>query len=148
MRPKLTAFIGVVLTITGAAAAMTSSTMRQAPQTARQTPVKPPVRAAVAVPPSAATTPARATAKLDPNPGTRAFQRLNRAEYKAAVKDLVGLDIDPGNWLPLDTMSGNFDNIADAQFLNPTVLEAYLNAAEDISRMAVGDRNAPDISVK
>jgi mono/diheme cytochrome c family protein len=89
-----------------------------------------------------------AAAKLDPNPGTRSFQRLNRAEYKAAVKDLLGLDIDPGNWLPLDTMSGNFDNIADAQFLNPTVLEAYLNAAEDISRMAIGDRNAPDIAVK
>jgi hypothetical protein len=45
-------------------------------------------------------------------------------------------------------MSGNFDNIADAQFLNPTVLEAYLNAAEDISRMAVGDLNAPDIAVR
>src|SRR5439155_2078608 len=65
-------------------------------------------------------------AKLDPNPGSRSFQRLNRAEYKAAVKDLLGLDIDPAQWLPLDTMSGNFDNIADAQFLNPTVLEAYL----------------------
>jgi hypothetical protein len=87
-------------------------------------------------------------AKLDPNPGYRSFQRLNRAEYKAAVKDLLGIDIDPGQWLPLDTMSGNFDNIADAQFLNPTVLEAYLNAAEDISRMALGDRNAPDIAVK
>jgi hypothetical protein len=45
-------------------------------------------------------------------------------------------------------MSGNFDNIADAQFLNATVLEAYLNAAEDISRMAIGDLNAPDISVQ
>ena len=38
-------------------------------------------------------------AKLDPNPGSRPFQRLNRAEYKAAVKDLLGIDVDPGNWL-------------------------------------------------
>src|SRR5262245_14153622 len=89
-----------------------------------------------------------ATAKLNPNPGTRSFQRLNRAEYQAAVKDLLGIDVDPGKWLPLDTMSGNFDNIADAQFLNATVLESYLNAAEDISRMALGDRNAADVSVK
>src|SRR5579884_218452 len=89
-----------------------------------------------------------AMAKLDPNPGNRAFQRLNRAEYKVAIKDLLGLDIDPGKWLPLDTMSGNFDNIADAQFLDATVTEAYLNAAEDISRMAVGDLNAPDVAVK
>jgi hypothetical protein len=89
-----------------------------------------------------------AVAKLNPNPGSRAFQRLNRAEYKSAIKDLLGLDIDPGTWLPLDTMSGNFDNIADAQFFNATVTEAYLNAAEDISRMAIGDLNAPDVAVK
>ncbi len=89
-----------------------------------------------------------AAARLDPNPGNRAFQRLNRAEYRSAVKDLLGLDIDPAKWLPLDTMSGNFDNIADAQFLNATVTEAYLNAAEDISRMAIGDLNAPDVAVK
>jgi cytochrome c553 len=87
-------------------------------------------------------------AKLDPNPGYRSFQRLTRAEYKAAVKDLLGLDIDPAKWLPQDTMSGNFDNIADAQFSNPTVLESFLNAAEDISRMAIGDLNAPDVSVR
>ena len=42
-------------------------------------------------------------------------------------------------------MSANFDNIADAQTLSPTLLEAYLNAASAISRMAVGDRNAPAI---
>ena len=89
-----------------------------------------------------------AQARLNPNPGSRAFQRLNRAEYQAAIKDLLGLDIDPGKWLPLDTMSGNFDNIADAQFFNATVTESYLNAAEDISRMAIGDLNAPDIAVK
>ena len=53
------------------------------------------------------------------------------------------LDVDAGNWLPLDTKSANFDNIADAQALSPTLLEAYLNAAAAISRMAVGDRNAP-----
>ena len=42
-------------------------------------------------------------------------------------------------------MSANFDNIADEQALSPTLLEAYLNAAADISRLAVGDRNAPSI---
>ena len=36
----------------------------------------------------------------------------------------------------------NFDNIADEQGLSATLLESYLNAAADISRMAVGDRNA------
>ncbi|MEP6491788.1 MAG: DUF1592 domain-containing protein [bacterium] len=78
-----------------------------------------------------------------PNPGTRTFQRLNRPEYEHAVHDLLGIDIDAGDYLPLDTKSANFDNIADAQSLSPTLLEAYLNAAAAVSRMAVGDKNAP-----
>ena len=75
--------------------------------------------------------------------GRRVFQRLNRAEYARAVRDLLALDVDAGAWLPLDTKSANFDNIADEQALSATLLESYLNAAADISRMAVGDRNAP-----
>ena len=83
---------------------------------------------------------AAATAK--PHPGVRVFQRLNRPEYARAIKDLLLLDVDPGDWLPLDQKSANFDNIADAQALSPTLLESYLNAAAAISRMAVGDRHA------
>ncbi|HEX8028485.1 MAG TPA: DUF1595 domain-containing protein, partial [Vicinamibacterales bacterium] len=86
-----------------------------------------------------------AHAKANPNPGGRTFQRLNRPEYARAVKDLLELDVDSGKWLPLDTMSANFDNIADEQALSPTLLESYLNAAADISRMAVGDKSAPSI---
>ena len=86
-----------------------------------------------------------AVALRDPNPGGRTFQRLNRPEYEQAIRDLLALQVDAGNWLPLDQMSANFDNIADAQTLSPTLLEAYLNAAADISRMAIGDRNAPSV---
>jgi hypothetical protein len=81
----------------------------------------------------------------NPNPGGRTFQRLNRPEYARAVRELVGIEVNAANWLPLDTMSANFDNIADEQTLSPTLLDAYLNAAADISRMAVGDRNAPSV---
>ncbi|HEY4305028.1 MAG TPA: DUF1592 domain-containing protein [Gemmatimonadaceae bacterium] len=76
------------------------------------------------------------------NPGSRPFQRLNRPEYQAAIRDLVGVDFDPADYLPLDTKSANFDNIADVQALSTTLLESYLNAASAVSRMAVGDRNA------
>jgi hypothetical protein len=82
-----------------------------------------------------------------PNPGTRTFQRLNRPEYGRAVRDLLELEVDAGQWLPLDTRSANFDNIADAQSLSPTLLEGYLNAAAAISRMAVGDRYAPTLDI-
>jgi hypothetical protein len=78
-----------------------------------------------------------------PNPGARTFQRLNRPEYERAVRDLLGIQVTAGDYLPLDTKSANFDNIADVQLLSPTLLEAYLTAAAAVSRMAVGDRNAP-----
>ena len=55
----------------------------------------------------------------------RTFQRLNRPEYENAVRDLLGVDVDAAEYLPLDTKSANFDNIADAQLLSPTLLESY-----------------------
>ncbi len=81
-------------------------------------------------------------ATRNPNPGGRTFQRLNRSEYESAVYDFLGLEVDAGDYLPLDTKSDNFDNIADVQLLSPTLLDAYLNAAAEISRLALGDPNA------
>lgn len=81
-------------------------------------------------------------AALDPDPGRRTFQRLNRAEYQAAVRQLLGIEIDAAQYLPPDTKSDNFDNIADVQALSPTLLGAYLRAAGDISWLAVGNPRA------
>ena len=81
-------------------------------------------------------------AAANPNPGYRTFQRLNRAEYARAVRDLLALDVNAGDYLPLDTMSANFDNIADVQILSPALLDGYLKAAADISRLAVGNPGA------
>ena len=81
-------------------------------------------------------------AALNPNPGFRPFQRLNRAEYANAVRDLLDLDIDVTTYLPPDTISHGFDNVADAQTFSPTLMDGYLRAASQISRLAVGDRNA------
>ncbi|HJR61148.1 MAG TPA: DUF1592 domain-containing protein [Vicinamibacterales bacterium] len=83
-----------------------------------------------------------AAAAVRPNPGRRTFQRLNRAEYGNAVRDLLGIDVDVSAYLPPDTISHNFDNIADVQSLSATVLEGYLRAANRISRDAVGDPEA------
>jgi hypothetical protein len=81
-------------------------------------------------------------AALNPNPGSRPFQRLNRAEYANAVKDLLNVDVDVTAYLPPDTISHGFDNVADAQTFSPTLMDGYLRAASQISRLAVGDRNA------
>src|SRR5262245_26963705 len=81
-------------------------------------------------------------AAASPNPGWRPFQRLNRAEYARAVHDLLGFDVDVNSFLPPDTVSSGFDNIADVQNFSPTLMEGYLRAASQISRLAVGDRSA------
>ncbi len=78
----------------------------------------------------------------NPEPGTRTFQRLNQAEYASAVKDLLGIEVDVGAFLPLDTKSANFDNIADVQMPSATVMEGYLRAAGQIARLALGDPDA------
>ena len=83
-----------------------------------------------------------AAAAASPRPGSRTFQRLNRAEYGRSIRDLLALDIDAGRFLPLDTKSANFDNIADVQLLSPMLLDGYMNAASEIARLAVGDPDA------
>ena len=77
-----------------------------------------------------------------PLPGRRSFQRLNRAEYERSIRDLLALDVSASDYLPLDTKSAGFDNIADVQLLSPTLMNGYLRAAAEISRLAVGDPTA------
>ena len=84
-------------------------------------------------------------AALVPDPGNRPFQRLNRSEYEQAIRELLDLDVEAGDWLPLDPMSNNFDNIAEAQTLSATLLEGYLNAASAISRLAIGQRSGKPV---
>ncbi|HWI19016.1 MAG TPA: DUF1592 domain-containing protein [Vicinamibacterales bacterium] len=82
-------------------------------------------------------------ALANPNPGSRPFQRLNRAEYGRAVKDLLGVDVDVAGLLPADTISNGFDNVADSQAFSTTLMESYLRAAAKVTALAIGDRNAP-----
>lgn len=78
-------------------------------------------------------------ADAKPNPGrTEALHRLNRAEYRNAVRDLLALDIDVSSLLPADDVSYGFDNIAGVQRMSPTLMERYLAAAQKISSVAVG----------
>jgi hypothetical protein len=81
-------------------------------------------------------------ALLNPNPGRRPSARLSRREYARAVKDLLDIDVDVNAFLPADTISDGFDNITDTQIISTTLLQGYLGAASQISRLAVGDRNA------
>jgi len=72
-------------------------------------------------------------------PGRYVVHRLNRAEYANAVRDLLDVDIDVSDLLPTDGAEFGFDNIATALKTSPLLLEGYVNAAERVSAMAVGD---------
>ena len=85
-------------------------------------------------------------AAAKPNPGrTEPFHRLNRTEYRNAVRDLLGIEVDVAALLPGDDVSYGFDNIAGVQKMSPTLMERYLSAAQKVSRQALGTLQTPNI---
>ena len=66
--------------------------------------------------------------------------RLNRAEYRNAVRDLLDIDVDIAELLPPDDADAEgFDNNAEVLSVSTTLMERYLTAARRISQLAVGD---------
>ncbi|MGZ6039854.1 MAG: DUF1592 domain-containing protein [Phenylobacterium sp.] len=80
-----------------------------------------------------------------PNPALVPLRRLNRREYANSVRDLIGLDIDPAEWLPQDPLKGDFDTDAASLQFTPNFLDQSLAAARALSLQAVGDPKAPPI---
>src|SRR5688572_858532 len=77
-----------------------------------------------------------------PNPGRPVLHRLNRTEYRNAIRDLLAIDIgDVAALLPPDDSAYGFDTIADFLGVSQVLLERYLSAAGRISSLAVGDVN-------
>jgi len=76
----------------------------------------------------------------NPNPGRiGAVQRLNRAEYNNAIRDLFALDMDVKALLPGDdTADGSFDNFADTLSISTAHLERYMSVARQVTRLATG----------
>ena len=73
------------------------------------------------------------------DPGrTATFHRLNRTEYRNAIRDLLTVEISAFDLLPADDSSFGFDNIGGVLGMSQALLERYLNAARVISRLAVG----------
>ncbi|MEM7473610.1 MAG: DUF1592 domain-containing protein [Planctomycetota bacterium] len=68
---------------------------------------------------------------------TEAVRRLTRTEYKNAMRDLLDLEVNVEKLLPKDEESHGFDNILVAN-LSPTLMDRYVNAAQQIARQAVG----------
>jgi hypothetical protein len=80
-------------------------------------------------------------AELAKRDNTVVLRRLNRAEYKNTVRDLLGIDFDVSGF-PQDPPAGGFDNNGGALTLSPLHVETYLNAAKQVLDRALveGDR--------
>ena len=83
-----------------------------------------------------------------PRAGYVPIERLNRTEYAASVKSLVGVEVDPKDVLPQDIQVDGFDNIADALSVSPAFLDQYISAARHIAHLAIGDPTGHVANVK
>jgi len=73
----------------------------------------------------------------DPDPGHVTVRRLNRAEYRNTIRDLLGHDFNSEVEFPPDDSGGGFDNNGEVLTVSPMLLEKYLSAAETIVEKAV-----------
>ena len=83
-----------------------------------------------------------------PKAGYVPIQRLNRTEYAASVKALVGVEVNPKDVLPQDIQVDGFDNIADALSVSPAFLDQYITAARHVAKLAIGDPTGHVSNVK
>lgn len=78
-----------------------------------------------------------------PNPGRITARRLNRAEYRNTVRDLLGVDFQTLNEFPVDDSGAGFDNIGETLTVSPLLVEKYIDAAERIAARALGMAKLP-----
>lgn len=67
------------------------------------------------------------------------LRRLNRREYANAVRDLIGLNIDPAEYLPSDAVKEGFDTDAESLRVTPSFLDQAVSASRTLALHAVGD---------
>jgi mono/diheme cytochrome c family protein len=79
-----------------------------------------------------------AAAAAHPDPGrTDTLRRLNRTEYRNAIRDLLSIEVDVTSLLPADDSGHGFDNVTVGD-LSPALLDRYISSAQKISRLAIG----------
>ena len=83
-----------------------------------------------------------------PKAGHVPIERLNRTEYAASVKALVGVELKATDVLPQDVQVQGFDNIAAALTVSPSFMSQYITAARHVAQLAVGNPTARVSNVK
>jgi hypothetical protein len=72
-----------------------------------------------------------------PSPGRSPLRRLNLAEYKATVGDLLGVDTSTADTFPPDNTGLGFTNNADVLSVTDLLAEAYMTGAETFATAAI-----------
>ncbi len=73
------------------------------------------------------------------------LRRLNRAEFEASVRDLLGVEIDLQALLPEDMAAQGFDNVAEGQHVSSFLMERLLEAGEKAIGVAVANAPRPPL---
>ncbi|MBL8826783.1 MAG: DUF1587 domain-containing protein, partial [Planctomycetaceae bacterium] len=77
------------------------------------------------------------------SPGRVVLRRLNQAEYKNTVRDLLDVHVELHDLLPPDTSTSGFDNSAEALHVSSYQMESYLEAAERVLDAAIANGPRP-----
>jgi hypothetical protein len=72
------------------------------------------------------------------NPGRPTIHRLNRTQYRNAIRDLFSVDV-AADALPQDGSGYGFGNSADVLSMSPVLVERYIASAQKVARLALGD---------
>ena len=80
--------------------------------------------------------------------GRVVLRRLNRVEYENTVRDLLRIDVELKEMLPLDGASDGFDNVGEALHTSSFLVEKYLDAARKALDLAVANRPPPPVIKK
>ena len=80
--------------------------------------------------------------------GRVVMRRLNRAEYANTVRDLLGVEVDLADLLPLDTSTNGFDNNAELLHTSSFLMRNYLDAADRVLDEAIANKPEPWILKK
>lgn len=80
--------------------------------------------------------------------GRVVMRRLNRAEYANTVRDLLSIEVDLTDLLPLDTSTNGFDNNAELLHTSSFLMRNYLDAADRVLDEAIANEPKPWIQKK
>src|SRR5690606_356712 len=86
----------------------------------------------------------RVDALTPPDPGHVVARRLNRAEYSNTIRDLLAIDFRADRRFPTDDSGEGFDNLGEILTVSPVLMEAYMDAAEQIAARAIAADPMPE----